>query len=192
MQTEIKTSNNSHIVGNKVFALRKKSKWTWEAVLGDELPVATAPSKPKLIDKLNEIFSEESKQEQTPLDLAKVAKAQIASTKPISNLVQANRIATKKAKELAKKKEKKVTKPKPKAKVSKDSSSQSMRSMTLQLMREGYDDDDVLKAVKAKHPDTQYNMTHVKWYRSNFAKSDLLEPKFAPKGSKIYKDWQKS
>ena len=66
----------------------------------------------------------------------------------------------------------------------------SMRQLTLDLMLSGKTDDEVLQTVKTHFPTKKYDSTHVKWYRSNFAKSELLPAHLAPKGSKSYKEWE--
>ena len=65
----------------------------------------------------------------------------------------------------------------------------SMRQLTLSGFLAGESDEEVLKSIKLHFPNSKYNNSHVKWYRSNFAKSGDIPPEFAPKGSKAYKDW---
>lgn len=161
---------NVHIVSNKVFALRKKSKWTWEA-LNENKVVATDKSRPKLKAKLDSMFEVKESVDD--------AKASDSSDDK----------SDRKAKRRERLRNKKSSK-KPASPVKKERKT-SMRSITLEMMKGGKDDDEILEKIKSEFPDKKYDRSHVKWYRSNFAKTDLLEPQFAPKGSMIYKEWAK-
>lgn len=156
--------SNSHIAGNRVFALRRKSKWTWEAINGNEKVIATAPSRPKLKDKLDKLYAnQDSKIEVMP-----------KKEEPIAGAVLETLVET--ALKTEPKKEKK----------------ESMRSLTLNMILDGKNDDEILENVKSRFKNAKYDRSHVKWYRSNFAKTKLISAKFAPKGSKLYKEWVKN
>ena len=82
----------------------------------------------------------------------------------------------------------KVVEPK---KVTKKSSGkkESMRQMTLDLILNGKTDNEILDIVSSMNPEAKYDMSHVKWYRSYFYRANEIPTKFAPKGSKAYKEW---
>ena len=65
----------------------------------------------------------------------------------------------------------------------------SMRQITLDMILADYSDEEVLEAIKTRFPDAKYDNSHVKWYRSNFAKAELTPPRCAPKRSQAYKEW---
>lgn len=162
--------SNSHIVGNRVFAIRRKSKWTWEAINGNEKVIATAPSRPKLKDKLDKLYADQDSrvevapQKEEPI----IDKAEIEHSKlQPSNMEKVNSCPSPVKKE-------------------------SMRSLTLNMILNGKNDDEILENVKSKFKNTKYDRSHVKWYRSNFAKTKLISAEFAPKGSKLYKEWAKN
>jgi len=149
---------NTVVINNTVFNLSKLTKWTWEATSDESgAQVTTAPSRPKLISKLEKMFPESAEPEVIPT-------VEVPETvEPI--------------------KPKNTSAKTPKVK------SPSMRNTTIAMMQDGKDDAFILSCVSVQHPEKKYDMTHVKWYRSTFAKSGLITPEFAPKGSKMYKEW---
>lgn len=161
---------NVHIVAKRVFAIRKKSKWTWEA-LHNEKVVATDKSRPKLKAKLDSIYADAEPRRE-------------AEEQPSSTSDDVERKMKKRRERRNSKKAKADSPAKKERKV-------SMRSITLEMMKDGKDDDEILEKITSEFPDKKYDRSHVKWYRSNFAKTDLIDPEFAPKGSMIYKEWAK-
>lgn len=152
---------NTHIVADKVFLLQRKSKWTWEAVIGaNKEQVATAPSRPKLKTKLDEMFNHSVLE---PSDINRVNNCPSSMSE--------------------------VKTSKPKAKTDKKP---SMRKVTLDMILDGKTDDEILQYINENYSDVKYNRSHVQWYRSNFAKSELIGPEFAPVRSKAHIEWLKN
>ncbi len=151
-------SQNTHIVNDQVFALRKKSKYSWEAINGNEESITTAPSRPKLKSKLDNMFK--AKSERPEVKVEKTPKKKAKKSKDTN-----------------------------KNRVSKKNKPESMRAATLRMILEGDDDENILKYVQSNHPDAKYDKRHVKWYRSNFAKTGIIDAEFAPRGSEMYKEW---
>ena len=127
------TDKNVHIVNNKVFALQKKSKWTWEA-LNEGESVATDKSRPKLIAKLNEMYTEEPQRE-------------IKAKPTVKNEALARKLE-KKAKRTIKRETPKTDKPK-----STKAKKQSMRNLTLELIKNGRSD---LSLIHISEPTRPY------------------------------------
>ena len=65
----------------------------------------------------------------------------------------------------------------------------SMRKLTLEMILDDYSDEEVLNAIQSRFPNAKYDNSHVKWYRSNFSRAELIPPRCAPKRSQVYKQW---
>jgi len=189
--------SDTHTINDHVFALRKKSKWTWEAVNRNEETIATDKSRPKLKAKLDLMYTPVkldinskpiiSKAEQTPVMEAEYKKENEIHGdiyEEVANTIKKKTRKERKAKRVARK-----SKDTNKNRVSKKNKPESMRSATLRMIKDGADDQTILDYIQANFSNVKYNMTHVKWYRSNFAKSGLVEANFAPRGSEMYKEW---
>ena len=180
-------SKGSHLT------IQKKSKWTWEAVDFEGKTVTTDKSKKKLMEKLNATPCSKSTEINVSPSVTKSAK-KIKKRKARKNLAsflefpeEDNVISTSSCK--AKPSDKTETSPF-KSEKDKKSKGQSMRNATLQMILDGRDDAFILDSIKVTHPGAKYNLSHVQWYRSNFAKSELITAEFAPKRSSIYKEWK--
>ncbi len=66
----------------------------------------------------------------------------------------------------------------------------SIKSMVLDLIHK--EDEDILAAVKAEHPDSKFDQSHVSWYRSTMFRDGIIGAECAPRRSKAYKLWKEN
>lgn len=160
--------------GQTVASIAKISKWTWGAYSADDIKLVTAPSEPKLIAKLSLINAAPEIASEEPKAIKKVAKVKILDapkTKTVAKLVARDAKAAKAAKP-------------PKGK--------SIKTLTIELISDGAEDDEIVKAIKAAYPESKFDFSHVSWYRSTLFRDGVIGPEFAPRRSKAYKEYAKS
>jgi len=143
------------------FEVKRKSKWTVEAWANGE-KCASAPSIPKLQKKLDEQLKPKVVDEE-------------AAKAVLDEKFGAEETPTEETPP-----PKKTAKPK-KAK------RKTIKSIVLDAITEGKEDEEIIELVKAEFPDSKVNKAHCSWYRSTLTRDGVLDDIYAPKQSKRYK-----
>lgn len=67
----------------------------------------------------------------------------------------------------------------------------SIKTIVLEMITDDAEDADIIAAIKGNFPESKFDANHVSWYRSTWYRDGIIEPKHAPRRSKVYKAWLK-
>lgn len=69
------------------------------------------------------------------------------------------------------------------------SGGQSIKTIVLDMITSDEEDSDIVIRIKQNFPESKFDINHVSWYRSTWFRDGIIEPKHAPRRSKVYKAW---
>jgi hypothetical protein len=196
-----KTPETIQVFG-MTFQVVRKSKWTVEAWANNE-KCASDKSMPKLITKLEGMFKPPVVEEVKPPVVEEVKPPVVEEVKPpVVEEVKPKRTKRTKKKsapvEEKPKRVKKTRRSKKKKEVKTGAGAKkpksgglTVKSLVLEYITNGDDDDTIINKVKNRIPDSRIDKSHTSWYRSTLVSAGVIDPIFAPRQSRVYKNAKK-
>lgn len=69
------------------------------------------------------------------------------------------------------------------------SGGKSIKTVVLEMITSDAEDISIVEHIRLNFPDSKFDINHVSWYRSTWFRDGIIEPKHAPRRSKVYKAW---